>query len=256
MSKWKGYNITSSLSTSLRFGIIFYVAHINLTIKLIITVILAICILGKGEKFIIPLKRVEMRKYLSKLFITSALSATLIAPGINAVDYVIDTRGAHAAINFKIKHLGYSWLTGRFDKFSGKFSYDADNISASTIEINIDTRSINTNHAERDKHLRDDDYLNVSSFSKAKFVSSSITQQADKTLVVKGILTLHGVSKEIVIDAEAIGEGRSPWFDYRAGFSGTTSIALADLGITKDLGPASSHVYFDLHIEGIKQKRK
>lgn len=194
-----------------------------------------------------------MKKYLTKLAITSALATAMLIPMANAADYVIDTKGAHASINFKIKHLGYSWLTGRFDKFGGKFSYDPANVSASKIELNIDTTSVNSNHAERDKHLRGDDYLDVSKFSNAKFVSSSVTQKAEGKIEVVGTLTLHGVSKEIVIDAETIGEGKDPWGGYRAGFSGTTSIALTDFGITKNLGPASTHVYFNLHIEGKKQ---
>jgi polyisoprenoid-binding protein YceI len=194
-----------------------------------------------------------MKKTMTKLAITSLMATALFMPTVNAADYVIDTKGAHASINFKIKHLGYSWLTGRFDKFGGKFSYDPTNISASKIEVNIDTSSINSNHAERDKHLKSDDFLDVSAFSNAKFVSESITQNADGKLAVIGELTLHGVSKTITIDAETIGEGKDPWGGYRAGFSGTTSIALTDFAIKMSLGPASTHVQLELHIEGIKQ---
>lgn len=194
-----------------------------------------------------------MKKTITKLAIASLMTGALFMPTVNAADYVIDNKGAHASINFKIKHLGYSWLTGRFDKFGGKFSYDPANISASKIEVNIDTSSINSNHAERDKHLRSDDFLDVSAFANAKFVSQSITEKANGQLAVTGTLTLHGVSKTITIDAQAIGEGKDPWGGYRAGFSGTTSIALADFAIKMNLGPASSHVQLDLHIEGIKQ---
>lgn len=194
-----------------------------------------------------------MKKALTKLAIASLTATALFMPAVNAADYVIDNKGAHASINFKIKHLGYSWLTGRFDKFGGKFSYDPANISASKIEVNIDTSSINSNHAERDKHLRSDDFLDVSAFSNAKFVSESITQNADGQLTVTGELTLHGISKTITIDAETIGEGKDPWGGYRAGFSGTTSIALTDFAIKMNLGPASTHVQLELHIEGIKQ---
>jgi polyisoprenoid-binding protein YceI len=194
-----------------------------------------------------------MKKTMTKLAIASLTATALFMPAVNAADYVIDNKGAHASINFKIKHLGYSWLTGRFDKFGGKFSYDPANISASKIEVNIDTSSINSNHAERDKHLKSDDFLDVSAFSNAKFVSESITQNADGKLAVIGELTLHGVSKTITIDAETIGEGKDPWGGYRAGFSGTTSIALTDFAIKMNLGPASTHVQLELHIEGIKQ---
>ena len=190
---------------------------------------------------------------MTKLAVSSLMASALFMPTVNAADYVIDNKGAHASINFKIKHLGYSWLTGRFDKFGGKFSYDPANVSASKIEVNIDTSSVNSNHAERDKHLRSDDFLDVSEFANAKFVSTSVTEKANGKLAVAGTLTLHGVSKDIIIDAQTVGEGKDPWGGYRAGFSGTTSIALKDFAIDKNLGPASTHVQFELHIEGKKQ---
>lgn len=194
-----------------------------------------------------------MKNTIAKLAAATLFTGAMLTPTVNAADYVIDDRGAHASINFKIKHLGYSWLTGRFDKFGGKFSYDPANVSASKIEVNIDTSSVNSNHAERDKHLRGDDFLDVSDFATAKFVSTSVKEKVNRKLDVSGILTLHGVSKNIVINAETIGEGKDPWGGYRAGFSGTTSIALKDFAIDKNLGPASTHVQFELHIEGIKQ---
>jgi polyisoprenoid-binding protein YceI len=194
-----------------------------------------------------------MNKTMTTLALAALTTGTMFMPAVNAADYVIDNKGSHASINFKIKHLGYSWLTGRFDKFDGKFSYDPANVSASKIEVNVDTSIVNSNHAKRDKHLKSDDFLDVSEFANAKFVSSSVTKKADGQLAVNGTLTLHGVSKKITIDAQTIGEGKDPWGGYRAGFSGTTSIALTDFSIKKDLGPASTHVQLELHIEGIKQ---
>ena len=194
-----------------------------------------------------------MKKQLTKLALTSALVAATFTPTANAADYIIDTKGAHASINFKIQHLGYSWLTGRFDKFGGTFSYDEANISASKIEVNIDTSSVNSNHAERDKHLKSDDFLDVSAFTNAKFISNSVTDKGDGKLAITGTLTLHGVSKEIIIDAQTVGEGKDPWGGYRVGFSGTTNIALTDFAIKMNLGPASNNVQLNLYIEGIKQ---
>jgi polyisoprenoid-binding protein YceI len=194
-----------------------------------------------------------MKKQLTKLALTSLLGATFLLPVANAADYVIDTKGAHASINFKVQHLGYSWLTGRFDKFGGTFSYDASNIAASKIEVSIDTTSINSNHAERDKHLKGDDFLDVSAFNTAKFVSTSVTDKGDGKLAVAGTFTFHGVSKDIVIDAQTVGEGKDPWGGYRVGFSGTTTIALTDFAIKNILGPASNDVQLNLYVEGIKQ---
>ncbi len=194
-----------------------------------------------------------MKKPLTKLVLTSALIVGAFLPLVNAADYVIDNKGAHASINFKVQHLGYSWLTGRFDRFSGHFSYDAANVSASKITVNIDTSSVNSNHSERDKHLKSDDFLDVSAFSNAKFVSDTVTDKGDGKLAIAGTLTLHGVSKKIVIDAEKIGEGKDPWGGYRVGFSGTTTIALTDYAIKMNLGPASNNVELELHIEGKKK---
>lgn len=194
-----------------------------------------------------------IKSILKKSLITSALTVALLSPLANAADYVVDHKGAHASINFKIKHLGYSWLTGRFDNFSGNFSYDEKNVNDAKISIKIDTTSVNSNHGERDKHLRSGDFLEVTKFAEATFVSSSITDKGDNKLEVKGLFSFHGVSKEITIDATKIGDGKDPWGGYRAGFSGTTKIGLKEFGIKTNLGPASTHVELELHIEGVRK---
>jgi len=194
---------------------------------------------------------------MKKRLFASILSASLFASGFssiaNAADYAIDYEGAHASVNFKIKHLGYSWLTGRFDKFSGNFSYDPTDVSSSKIEVLVDTTSFNSNHAERDKHVRSDDFLDVEKFASAKFISSSITDLGNGKLEIKGMLTLHGVEKKIIIDAVKIGEGKDPWGGYRVGFSGTTRIGLTDFDIPAKLGPASTHVELEFHLEGVRK---
>jgi len=195
-----------------------------------------------------------MKVQMKKLLATTALMAGLLAPLANAADYVIDTKGAHASINFKIKHLGYSWLTGRFDRFDGKFNYDTANVSDSKIEVSIDTSSVNTNHAERNKHLKSGDFLEVNKFAEAKFVSTAITDKGNDKLEIKGTLSLHGVSKDIVIDAVKVGEGKDPWGGYRVGFTGSTTLTLKDFAIKMNLGPASTQVIMNLNIEGIRAK--
>ncbi|WP_370978465.1 YceI family protein [Agaribacterium sp. ZY112] len=192
-----------------------------------------------------------MKKLLATLATGAALSfATLSA---TAADYTIDTKGAHASINFKIQHLGYSWLTGRFNSFDGSFSYDEKKPEASKIMVNIDPSSIDSNHAERDKHIKSSDFLDVKKYATAKFVSTKITDKGEGKLEVIGDLSLHGVTKSITIDAVKIGEGKDPWGGYRVGFSGTTTIGLKEFGMVERLGPASTHVELELHIEGIRQ---
>ena len=186
-----------------------------------------------------------------KKTLLAALFISAMSPLAQAADYVIDTKGAHAFINFKTSHLGVSWLTGRFNTFDGKFSYDGKNIQNAKIEVNIDTTSIDSNHAERDKHLRSNDFLNVDKYPTAKFVSTKVTDNGDGSLTVTGDFTLHGTTNTIVIDAEKIGEGEDPWGGYRAGFAGTTEIRLADYDMKEILGPTT--VKLELHVEGIRQ---
>ncbi|TEW54950.1 YceI family protein [Psychromonas sp. RZ22] len=189
---------------------------------------------------------------MKKILIASVIGATMMIPmTANAADYTIDTRGAHASVNFKVSHLGYSFIQGRFNKFDGEFSYDKNDIEASKVTVNIDTSSLDSNHAERDKHIKGSDFINVSKFTSAQFVSTKVTKKTDGGLAINGDLTLHGVTKPITIDATFIGEGKDPWGGYRAGFEGTTRLQLADFGI-KVMG-ASSYVDMDLQVEGIRK---
>ncbi|MBV1863157.1 MAG: YceI family protein [Rhodobacteraceae bacterium] len=187
-----------------------------------------------------------------KQLATAATLATLSFSQAQAADYVIDTQGYHASVMFRVNHLGYSWLTGRFDNFNGSFTYDADAPEKSSVKVEIDTTSVNSNHAERDNHLRSADFLDTGKFPTASFVSKSMAVTGE-TAVITGDLTLHGVTKEITIDAELIGEGKDPWGGYRAGFIGTTSLPMADYGMVFNLGPASTNVEMTLNIEGVRQ---
>ncbi|WP_017444300.1 YceI family protein [Gayadomonas joobiniege] len=190
-----------------------------------------------------------------KFLTQTAIALCLVSGAANAANYIIDDndKGAHAAVNFKIQHLGYSWLTGRFNDFEGHFSYEDGKLAESSVKITIDTASIDSNHAERDKHLRSDDFLAVKNYPKATFISTKIEPLENEKFNIHGKLTLHGVTKDIVINAKKIGEGKDPWGGYRAGFSGTTELKLKDFSINKDLGPASQTVYLHLHVEGIRQ---
>lgn len=170
-----------------------------------------------------------------------------------AADYVIDTKGAHAFIQFKISHLGYSWLLGRFNSFSGEFSYDEKNPSTAKVAVDIDVASIDSNHAERDKHLRGEDFLDVKKHPKASFVSTGFKELDNGKAELTGNLTLHGVTKPITIEVDHVGHGEDPWGGYRRGFQGKTRFALADFDINYNLGPASKEVELYLSIEGIRK---
>ncbi|UFQ98082.1 YceI family protein [Pseudomonas wenzhouensis] len=181
------------------------------------------------------------------------LGSALMGGQAMAADYAIDKQGQHAFVNFKISHLGYSWLYGTFKDFDGTFSYDAANPEASKVNVTLKTASVDTNHAERDKHLRSADFLNVSKHDTATFESTSVKSTGEGSADVTGNLTLNGVTKPVVIAAKFIGEGQDPWGGYRAGFEGTTTLKLKDFDITKDLGPASESVELIISIEGIRK---
>lgn len=189
---------------------------------------------------------------ITKTLLAASL-ASLMSMSALADKYVIDTTGAHASIQFRIKHLGYSWLTGRFNDFKGEFTFDEKNLAASQVNVVIDTKSVDSNHAERDKHLRGNDFLDVSTYPKAIFQSKSVVPGDNGTFQLVGDLTLHGVTKSVTIDAEHIGGGNDPWGGFRNGFAGTTTIKLKDFGIDYNLGPASETVELELHVEGIRQ---
>ena len=181
------------------------------------------------------------------------LLTLLISTGSIAADYKIDTSGMHASVQFKISHLGMSWIVGRFDSFTGEYSYDAEKPEESKLSIVVDTKSVNTNHAERDIHLRNEDFLDVDKFPQATFTSESVTLNEAGTGTMTGKLNLHGVEKTITVNITKIGEGQDPWGGYRSGFEGVTTLALADYGITKNLGKASETLELTVSFEGTKQ---
>ena len=188
---------------------------------------------------------------------TAALAAAIATPvalptSAQAAEYVLDTEGQHAFIEWRIQHLGYSWLYGRFNDFDGHFEYEDGQIEDASVEVTIDMASLDSNHAERDKHLRGDDFFDVGDYPQATFESTGI-ESTDDGFVITGDLTMRGVTKEIEIEAEKIGEGEDPWGGYRAGFLGTTTLTLKDFGIDYDLGSASTTAEVSLSVEGIRQ---
>ncbi len=167
--------------------------------------------------------------------------------------YLIDTRGAHAFIQFRISHLGYSWLYGRFNDFEGHFTFDPENPDNGSVEVTIQTASIDSNHERRDNHLRNEDFLTVEDFPQAHFRSTAFRHIEGDRYHLTGDFTLLGHTRPVEIEVEHIGAGTDPWGGYRRGFTGTTKFALADFGIDYELGPDSEIVEIILDIEGIRQ---
>ena len=190
---------------------------------------------------------------LKKSLLALSLGSLLFGAQAMAADYKIDKEGQHAFVNFKISHLGYSWLYGTFNDFDGSFSFDAAKPEASKVKVELQTASVDSNHAERDKHLRSADFLNVAKHPTATFESTGVKSTGEGSAEITGNLTLNGVTKPVVIAAKFLGEGSDPWGGYRAGFEGSTKLKLKDFDIQKDLGPASQEVELIISVEGVRQ---
>ena len=192
---------------------------------------------------------------LKKTLAALAIGSALLSANVMAADYVVDKEGQHAFVDFKISHLGYSYITGTFKDIDGKFSFDAAKPEDSKIEFNVNTASVFTNHAERDKHIASADFLNASKFGKATFVSTSVKSTGANTADVTGDLTIAGVTKPVVVKATFLGEGKDPWGGYRAGFEGTTNISRKEFNKDgMDVGPQSDNVQLYITFEGVKAK--
>ncbi|MCL5050642.1 MAG: YceI family protein [Firmicutes bacterium] len=190
---------------------------------------------------------------MKKTLIAAAVAAMAASPLASANDYVIDTEGAHAFIQFKINHLGYSWLLGRFNEFEGTFSYDESAPENARVNVVIDTASIDSNHQERDQHLRSDDFLDVANYPQSTFVSTGFTPDGNGGGVLAGDFTLRGVTHNIEFQVDQVGAGEDPWGMTRRGFEGSYTFKLADYGIDYDLGPEAEEIEIYLSIEGIQQ---
>lgn len=191
---------------------------------------------------------------LKKTVLGLATGALFLTAGSALAEtYQFDKQGQHAFIEFRIQHLGYSWVYGSFKDFDGNFTYDAKDPAKDKVEVTIKTGSIDTNHAERDKHLRGPDFLNASKFPEAKFVSTQVKKEGE-TYKITGDFTLNGVTKPITLDAKLMGEGKDPWGGYRAGFEAEGNIKLKEFNIKSDLGPKSQEAQLLISVEGVQTK--
>lgn len=165
-----------------------------------------------------------------KRFAWIAAAVALALPGLaHAATYDID--GAHSNAQFKVRHLMISWVRGEFQKVSGTFSYDAKNIGATTINATIDAASINTREEKRDAHLKSPDFFDVAKFPTLTFKSKKTEGTVGK-LKVTGDLTMHGVTKEVVLDVDGPTDSvKDPWGNVRVGASATAKLNRKDFGL-------------------------
>ena len=138
----------------------------------------------------------------------------------------------HSNVGFKVRHLMVSNVKGSFDRHSGTVEIDDKDITKSTVNVTIDTSSINTNVQKRDEHLRSADFFDVAKYPTMTFVSKKVAKAGKDKLKVTGDLTLHGVTKQVVLDVEGpTKESKDPWGNIRKGATATTKINRKDFGL-------------------------
>ena len=145
--------------------------------------------------------------------------------------YKIDP--SHSTAQFSVRHMMITNVRGGFNNVQGTVAYDAENPSASSINVVIDTNTINTMEPDRDKHLRSADFLDVEKFPTITFKSKTVEPAGDGELRVTGDLAIHGVTKEVVLKIDGpTGEEKDPWGNTRIGASATSKIKRSDFGLT------------------------
>ena len=200
---------------------------------------------------------------MRNLTIPAATVAVLaIAPAALAapVHYSIDS--AHSSANFKVKHLMVSNVRGSFSDLKGSITYDAAHPEQTVVEATIGVASVNTGNEKRDGHLKSPDFFDVEKFPQMTFHSKS-TRKKGKHLLVTGDLTLHGVTRSVVLEVEAPGQpAKDPWGMTRIGTEASTSLDRKDYGLTWNKALESGGVLvgenigIDLEIELIQDVAK
>ena len=166
----------------------------------------------------------------------AALAAALFVPSLIAAQnapaaanrWNIDP--VHSAVNFRVRHLGISWVNGAFRQWTGTFTYDPARPESSAVTAHIQTASIDTQNPRRDADLRQN-YLYVDSFPDITFISRRVDVAGTDRLRITGDLTMHGVTRPVMLDTEVGGIFTTPR-GRRAAFSATTTLDRKDFGMT------------------------
>lgn len=145
----------------------------------------------------------------------------------DAAKWVLDP--THSELTFRVKHLMISNVKGEFKSFTAEI--DNEDFKNGTIKVNIATSSIFTNNTDRDNHLRSADFFDVENHQAMTFESTSFAKIGDDAYKLKGLLTIKGISKEVLLDVEFGGINKDPWGNIKAGFSFNGKINRKDWGL-------------------------
>ena len=164
-----------------------------------------------------------MSKILILVVVLSVLSSAAKA-------HVYEIDAAHSQVGFKVKHL-VGRVPGRFTKFSGTVAYDVGKPESWKVDATIDPASINTDNEKRDAHLKTPDFFDTAKCPAMSFKSTSVTDVKGDTAKLHGDLTMHCVTKPVVLDLEIGGTTKDPWGGFRAGFSAKGKVNRKDFDI-------------------------
>jgi len=163
----------------------------------------------------------------------------------------------HTAAQFSVRHLGISTVRGEFSKVSGSVQYDAANLANASIRATIEAASINTRVEARDNDLRSPHFFDVEKYPTITFQSKKVEAAGPGKLKVTGDLTIHGVTKEVVLDVEGpVVAAKDPQGSQRMGASATTKINRMDYGVAGAPGVAGDEITIALDIEMLKPAAK
>lgn len=140
----------------------------------------------------------------------------------------------HSSIGFSVRHMVISKTTGEFNDFEGTVEFDGKNIENGSVTVTIKTASIDTDNADRDAHLKNDDFLNVEKYPVMTFKSTKITRGDGNEFSMTGMLTIKDVTKKVVLEGEFNGVIDDPWGNTRAGFTAETTINRQDFNVAFD----------------------
>ena len=149
---------------------------------------------------------------------------------MSQITYTIDP--AHSTAGFKVRHLMVAWVKGEFSGVAGTIVYDPENPANTKIEATIDVNTLQTRDEQRDGHLKSPDFFDVAKFPTLTFVSTKAQKTGDGEWKVTGNLTIHGVTKQVVMDVEGPApEVKDPWGNVKTGVSATTKVNRTDFGL-------------------------
>jgi polyisoprenoid-binding protein YceI len=157
---------------------------------------------------------------------------TASAPALTELTGTYTLDPAHTRIGFVARHAMVTKVRGSFDEFAGTAVLDGANPANSRVEVTIEAASIDTRNAQRDEHLRSNDFLAMQEYPKITFTSTGVRQAGETTFEVTGDLTIKGVTNEITIPFEFEGSATDPFGNQRVGFEGSVTINRRDYGVT------------------------